>query len=421
MSETRLTDENAWLDGLEPDAMRRIIDALYRVHTLIPAMADLDTLLERILIESQEVADAEASSVLLYDEEKDDLFFHVALGDDGDQDALKSVVRLKMGQGIAGQAALNDKIIRVDDAHADERFFREADETSEFTTRSLLAVPMKERGKLVGVLEVLNKKGGGPFTEVDERVMTMFSLIAADVVDSARLIEEKLAAERLAAIGQAVAGLSHYTKNLVAGLSGSVELIDQGLETGNNEYLERSWPVFKRSTKRVTNFVADMLAYSKDREPLRSEVELSQIFEDVAETFWGLLSKKEVVLTMDASDAAKPVYLEADALHRCLINLVVNAADAVETGTGKIHMGGALRDDGTLEVTVSDNGPGIDEELRNKIFEPFFSTKGARGTGLGLAVTSKIVNEHGGEITVGTGPEGGAAFVITMLAKKTEG
>lgn len=420
MSHTHLSDDDAWLEGLEPEAMRRIIDALYRVHTLIPAMTDLDTLLERIMTESQDLAGAEAASLLLYDEKKDDLYFRVALGAHGDQDALKTVVRLKMGQGIAGQAAQENTVIRVDDAHTDPRFYKEADEATDFRTKSLLAIPMRERGSLVGVLEVLNKKGGGPFTEVDVRVMSIFSSIAGNAIQSARLIEDKLAAERLAAIGHAVAGLSHYTKNLVAGLSGSVELIDQGFETDNYTYLERSWPIFKRSTKRVSNFVEDMLAYSKEREPIRRPVLLQPIFDDVSETFWGLLAKKEVQFSMDASGAPNPVYLEADALHRCLINLVVNAADAAPEGTGTITMRGVQQEDGTLEVTVADNGPGVDAETQEHIFEPFFSTKGARGTGLGLAVTAKIVQEHDGVITVGTGPEGGALFTISIPARVPE-
>lgn len=391
--------------------MRRIIDALHRVHTLIPVMTDLDILLERIIAESQEVAGAEAASLLLYDAEKNDLYFHVALGDRGD--ALKSVVRLNIGQGIAGQAAESREPIFANDAPNDPRFFREADEAVGFETRSLLAIPMVERDTLVGVLEVINKHGTGGFTQADVRVMGIFSAIVGSVIDNARLIDEKFEAQRLAAIGQAVAGLSHYTKNLVSGLSGSVELIDEGIESNNYEMLERSWPVFKRSTKRVSNFAEDMLAYSKPREPVRKPTLLPDVFDEVTETFWGLLVKKDITLDVDVSAAADPVNIDRDAIHRCLINLVVNAADAAPPTGAIIRMAGTIAE-GSLIIEVSDNGSGISEKVREKIFDPFFSTKGAKGTGLGLAVTHKIVTEHGGTITVDKGPAGGAHFQIRL-------
>src|SRR5690606_21716314 len=124
-----------------------------------------------------------------------------------------------------------------------------ADEASQFETKSVLAVPLVEHDGLIGVVEVINKIGGGGFSEIDSRVLEMFSAMAASAIVNARLIEENLRAARLAAIGQAVAGLSHHTKNLATGMSGSVDLIDEGLAVDNYEFLRRSWPIFKRSTK----------------------------------------------------------------------------------------------------------------------------------------------------------------------------
>src|SRR5690606_36513707 len=125
-----------------PGELRRIVDALYRVHGLIAAITDLDTLLERIMEESKEVANAQASSLMLYDEDRDELHFHVALGESGDQQALKREIRLKLGEGTAGTAGATRQSINARDAQQDPRFYRQADAASRFETRAILAVPV---------------------------------------------------------------------------------------------------------------------------------------------------------------------------------------------------------------------------------------------------------------------------------------
>jgi len=414
------SESSAWLLNVSPDEMRRIIDALYRVHRLIAAIGDLDVLLERIMEESQSAAEAEACSLILYDNEANELYFQVALGDQGDQQTLKNVIRLKMGQGIAGHCALHRQTINVQDVQSDPRFFREADEQTQFQTRSVLAVPMVDREELVGVIEVINKAGSSGFDECDVHILEIFSSLAATAIVNARLIEEKLDAQRLAAIGQAVAGLSHYTKNLVTGLSASVELIDQGFSSDNYEVLRRTWPVFKRSTRRVSNFVEDMLAYSKERQPHREPVKVAELLNDAAETFWGLLARKQVQLHIDVQRGDLTAEVDRDAVYRGLLNLLTNAADAAPLKDGTIWAR-ALQEDHTLVFEVSDNGPGVPPHIRQSIFDPFFSTKGSKGTGLGLAVTKKIVDEHGGRLELDDNEHGGARFRIYLpLTEQTE-
>lgn len=411
-----------WLTEVAPDELRRIVDALYRVHRFLSAITDLDTLLESIMEESKQVANAEACSLMLYDPEADELFFHVALGESGDQQALKREVRLRRGQGIAGAAAQTRESINVEDVRTDPRFFRDADVRSRFETRSLLAVPLIDRNELVGVIEVLNKTGGGSFTETDLRVMEIFSTLTATAIANARLIEENLRAARLAALGQAVAGMSHYTKNILAGMTSSIDLIDQGIERDNFDFLRKSWPVFKRCTERIAHFVEDMLAYSKPRKPVRRPLKIASVVQDAAETFQGLMVVKRVALDIDTGRVAGEVCLDARGIYRCLLNLITNAADAVPREGGRIAVRVWTGDDGCLFIEVSDNGPGVPDDLRGRIFEPFFSTKGSEGTGLGLAVTRKIVREHGGDMQVATGPEGGACFRIAIpRGEPTEG
>ncbi|NIA16282.1 MAG: GAF domain-containing protein [Nitrospiraceae bacterium] len=407
-------DENIpWLQDVSPGEVRRIVDALYRVHQLIPAITDVEALLERIMEVGKTVARAEACSILLHDKAAGELYFLVAQGESGDQQALKREVRLKMDEGIAGFAATTRQSINVPDVTKDERFYKGADEVSRFETRSVLAVPLTDHDELLGVLEVLNKVGGGPFTDTDLHVLDMFSSLAASSLANARLIEENLRAARLAAIGQAIAGLSHYTKNIVASMTGSTELIDQGLSTGNTDMLKRCWPILKRSTNRISDFVQDMLAFSKPREPMREPCYVGALLEDAVRTFTGLQQAEHPQVDIQIEGLEAPVSIDAQGVFRCILNLLTNAADAISADSGRINVS-ARASDGALVIEVSDNGPGVPRDKRAQIFEPFFSTKGSRGTGLGLAVTQKIIHEHGGGVVLEEAPGGGALFRITL-------
>jgi len=142
------------------------------------------------------IANAEACSLLLYDTESEELYFSVPLGDSSQRN----------------------------------RQLKEADETSGFKTRSLLAVPMVQKEHLIGVLEVVNKIGEKVFSTFDERIMELFASLGASVILQARLIDENLQAERMVAIGQTVAALSHYSKNLLGSVRASIEIIDECLD-----------------------------------------------------------------------------------------------------------------------------------------------------------------------------------------------
>ncbi len=412
-------DEKSWLAEVHVDDMQRIVDALYRVHRLHGSVADLDGLLDVLLEESQAVANAEASSLLLYDPALDELYFHITKGDSGDQEALKEGLRLKLGEGIAGIVAQTRASLNVADAQTDPRVHRDADSLSNFDTRSLLALPLVENDELLGVLELVNKVGGGPFTDFDQRVMEMFSSQAASAIGRARLIAENLRSERLAAVGQAVAGLSHYTKNIIHGMLGSVELVDEGINDAKPDLVDRGWPILKRSVGRLTHVVEDMLAFSKPREPLYEPCDIRHLLDETAETFRELFERRNVALEVDLQgiDEGDPVWLDARGFHRCILNLLTNAGDAVPPEGGKIRLSVTKAGD-RLEVEVADNGPGVSAENRHLIFDAFFSTKGSSGTGLGLAVTHKIVAEHGGAIQVGDSDLGGASFRFQIAVGK---
>jgi signal transduction histidine kinase len=292
---------------------------------------------------------------------------------------------------------------------------------SHFETRTLLAAPLVEKDELVGAIEVVNKRGGGVFNDTDTHVMTMFASLSASAIVNARLIERNIASERMAAIGQTVTGLSQYMKNLLTAMNQSAEQMELALGNDDLDMLMKNWPVLRRTTNHISDFVEDMLAFARPQAGVGEPCDLERLLNEVHQTFRILLTSKNVRMTIDASKVARPVHIDRQGIYRCLLNLLTNAAEAAPDEEGAIEVVALTLPDGRLQIDVSDNGPGIPPQQRRAVFEPFFSTKGPAGAGLGLAVTRKIVEQHDGTISVDTSPLGGALFRIVIPREQPPG
>lgn len=390
----------------------RIIDALTQVGNFISSITDLHHLLELIMEESKKVADAEASSLMLYEEQYNDLYFEVALGEKG---YVVKKFRLQLGDGIAGTAAKERRLINVKDVRSDARHFKAIDEKSKFKTKSILAVPLISKNKLIGVLEVLNKKGGGAFTEEDEKVIKIFSDQAAIAIENAQLIIANIHSERLAAMGQAIAGISHYVKNILTGMQGSSSIIEQGLSIDDFEIIKQAWPILKRSNQKITSLIQDMLTYSKERKPELSVGNINNLIEEIINLYLQRANDKGITLNARISEKIPILLFDGSRVNDALLNIVGNAIEAINNESGVVTITSELNEDAKkVIITISDNGSGMSAEVQAKIFEPFFSTKGSKGTGLGLAIAKKGIEEHNGTLSVESEPGKGTTFTITL-------
>lgn len=240
-----------------------------------------------------------------------------------------------------------------------------------------------------------------------------------DLREIKRLERELLGAERLAAVGQTVAGMAHCVKNILHGLKGGSYMVNIGIEKENREKLSAGWNMVQRNIGRTAELVQDLLTYSKERQPEMAPCRPNEIAEEVVELMQAVAEENKVSLEMDLSSDLGEVLLDQRSLHRSLLNLVSNAIDACrdDPNLGKQHrvtVTTGLGPDQTIQLDVSDNGSGMSEEVRSKLFSSFFSTKGPQGTGLGLLVTSKLVEEHKGSIEVDSQLDQGTRFRIRL-------
>ena len=222
-----------------------------------------------------------------------------------------------------------------------------------------------------------------------------------DLREVKRLQRELIENERVAATGQAVAGMAHYIKNVLNGLQGGVYMVNIGLGKDKPERLHKGWAMVQNNINTISDLVMNMLTYSREREPDYEFCSPNEIAKEVSDLF-------------DVS--LKEWFLDPRGIHRCLLNLVGNAIDACILDPDESKDWSVVirtrKEEGYISFDVVDNGMGMNREVQSKLFGRFFSTKGGKGTGLGLLVTQKIVDEQGGNISFESEPGKGTTFTM---------
>lgn len=282
--------------------------------------------------------------------------------------------------------------------------------------RSLICAPIVARERVLGVLYLDCPITRHTYNEHELRLLSAIGYQTGLAIENARLVESYLERERLAAAGETVAYLSHSIKNILQGMRAGADVVERGLDRRDFAMTTQGWRILDRNMDRVYGLMLNMLAFSKEREPQLEMIQLNKLALDVVELLQRFADESQVVLLTDLDENVPPVPLDHDGMHQVLTNLITNAIEAVQRGSGVINV--RTRYDPAercVLLSVRDNGPGIPEDQRARVFEPFHSTKGHGGTGLGLAVCRKIVQEHSGVIELHTPPDGGAEFVVRLL------
>lgn len=217
------------------------------------------------------------------------------------------------------------------------------------------------------------------------------------------LEKELIERERLSAIGQTIAGMGHYIKNILNGLEGGIYMVNTGMKKDKQPLLTKGWSIVQNNVAKISDLVMDMLTYSREREPDLQSCSPNDIAQDVFDLMEVKAQNSNVTLVQDLDVSIEMCFIDPASIHRCLLNLVTNAIDACVFDKDKAKEWSVViktrTEEEGIRFDVTDNGMGMTEEVKRKIFERFFTTKGSKGSGFGLLVTQKTIEEHGGRIS----------------------
>lgn len=256
--------------------------------------------------------------------------------------------------------------------------------------------------------------------DVDDEIgdlATSFNTMAVELKqrEESLLVAQRqlVQSEKMAAFGQLSAGIAHEVKNPLAGILGFVQLSQRKVE--KDSPLFKNLQVIEKETKRCKEIIDNLMKFSRQEKVEFDRIGIGMVIEDAATIVRHQLGIHNVKLEVEVSPDLPAVKGNANQLQQVMVNFFINAQQALGGEPGLVRTTATRRDERSIEVRVSDNGPGIPKDIQAKLFEPFFTTKkSGEGTGLGLAVSYGIIRDHGGEIRVESEPGEGACFIITL-------
>jgi len=394
------------------------LKVIYVLTALISSETDQQHLLERVMDVIFEYFRADRGFILLQEDPKHKpraavVRHRVAPRNKDDKQITisRTITQyvMRRGVGVLSSNAMNDSR------------FSSGDSVQAYGIRSAMAAPIKFKDRLFGVIHLDSQVANYTYTEDQLTLLTAIGVQTGVALANARLQEERLQKERLAAVGQTVASLSHSIKNIIQGLRGGADVVELGLRKGNMNVVRNGWGITARNIDRISGLALNMLAFSKQRDPELMLASVNEVLDDVVELSMPPADNRNVALITDVDAGLPEILIDTSGLHQAVLNLMHNALDAVPAETGVVTLRAHHEElDDEVVITVSDNGPGIPEHRLGLIFEPFNSTKGQRGTGLGLVVTRKVIDEQGGRVTVDSKEGKGTTFKIFLDASRRE-
>ena len=245
--------------------------------------------------------------------------------------------------------------------------------------------------------------------------------ISKDITREKKLQRELIQSQKFAAIGEAVTGIQHAIKNMLDALNGGAYLVRVGMGKDNRERIEEGLAMVEEGIELIRALSHNMLYFAREWKPELQKMDLDELIQSIRELNRQAAVDHGVALRHQASEGFPPVMCDPKLIHMATTDILVNAIDActekqyADGQSAEIVLGSYLEEGGDFAVIeVRDNGCGMTEEIRHNIFTPFFSTKSSLGTGLGLALTARIIKVHGGEILVESEPDRGTTFRVRI-------
>ncbi|HLE53331.1 MAG TPA: GAF domain-containing sensor histidine kinase [Anaerolineales bacterium] len=370
----------------------------------LASTVDLDVLLNRIAQAAADLSNAQAASILLYDESKGQLYFQCATN--LDEPLMRGLV-VPVEGSIAGWIVTHRQPIIIDEAQKDPRHFGNIAKVTHVTTNSLLGVPLIAKDKVIGALEAINKQAG-QFTEEDQDVLMDLAAQAAVVIENARLFQQS----------DLIAELVHELRTPLASLRTATHLLLR--KDVAEEQRQKVVNIIQSETSRLidmTTAFLDLARLESGRIQFQAQVfDARGLLEECAGLMQTKASENGLVLRVDLPAELPPLKADRDKIKQVIINLLSNSVK-YNRPTGKITLSAEARPD-ELIIAVSDTGSGIRPLDLSHLFEKFYRARSAeritQGTGLGLAISKRIVVAHGGQIEVQSEVGEGTTFRVHL-------
>jgi K+-sensing histidine kinase KdpD len=385
----------------------RTLDSYLRVIEISRDLAstlDLDTLLNDIVRAAADITHAEAASILLYDDTARQLYFQVATNID--EPTMRGLV-VPLEKSIAGWIVNNKESLRIDDAHKDDRFFSDVEQSIGYETKNMLGIPLITKNKVVGVLEVVNKKRG-KFTDPDESMLTVLGAQAAVAIENARLFQQSdLIAEFVHELRTPLASLSTATYLLLRPEM-SREQSDQIVNNIHNETL--------RLNSLASSFL-DLARLESGRVQFRkTRFSSADLIYEARDVMMSKAQESDIQIRVDIPSDMPLLEADRDKIKQVLLNLISNAIKYNRLNGSIILQGDFTEDE--ISITIQDTGLGIPEDSMPHLFQKFYRVREhegkATGTGLGLSICKQIVQGHAGRIEVKSKMGVGTSFNIIL-------
>ncbi len=387
---------------------------MYQLAELIGAGLPADQFLERVTDVLTDHLVSDRAFVLMRDEETGELSPRVV------RYRGKSAVqpeKITASQTIIHHVQETKEGVLCANAMADHRFSENNMEDSihRLGLRSVICVPVVAHEEVHGVIHLDCSMSHHTYTNEQLRLATAIGRMTGMAIENSRLIDSRMQHERLAAVGETVAHLSHFIRNILQGLRGGAEVLEIGLKREALATVASGWPLIQHNLDRIYQLTSNMLTFSKERQPAITLGQLNRAVEDAVQLCQRCADEKGVMLLTDLADDIPAVPLDMEGMTQVASNVLGNAIDAAPETGGRVNVRTAYDPEASqVGMFISDNGPGIPADEIEFIFDAFHSTKGHGGTGLGLAAARKIVNELGGEIEVESASEEGTVFHIYL-------
>ena len=385
----------------------RTLDSYLRLIEISQDLAstlDLDTLLNDIVRAAADITHAEAASILLYDDTARQLYFQVATNID--EPTMRGLV-VPLEKSIAGWIVTNRQSLRIEDAHKDERFFSDVEQSIGYETKAMLGIPLITKNKIVGVLEVVNKKRG-KFTDPDESMLTVLGAQAAVAIENARLFQQS----------DLIAEFVHELRTPLASLSTATYLLlrpemsrEQSDQIVNNIHTETL-----RLNSLASSFL-DLARLESGRVQFRkTRFSSADLIYEVRDVMMSKAQETDIQVRVDLPPDLPLLEADRDKIKQVLINLISNAIKYNRPNGSVILLGDFNEDE--ISITVQDTGLGIPDDAIPHLFQKFYRVQEhegkASGTGLGLSICKKIVQGHAGRIEVKSKMGVGTSFKIFL-------